>query len=323
MSAPTVYFVCPDYDAPSGGIRVIYRHVEHLVAAGIPAAVVHKAPGFRPTWFDTGAVPVTSVDAVDPTPADLLVIPEIYGPDLASIAPGVPKAVFNQNAYNTFAGYTADPRDLRAPYGHPEVVGAVVVSEDNAEYLRYAFPGLDVRRTVNAVDPARFFPAPKRRRLAYMPRKNAEQALQVIRILAFRGALADVEVVALDGMSEDAVAAALRETLVFLSFGAPEGFGLPPAEAMACGCAVVGYHGMGGREFFTPDVAVPVTQGDVVGFARAVEEALATPAAELEALGARASAAVTARYSPEAERASVVETWGALLAGRPALAAAA
>ena len=30
-------------------------------------------------------------------------------------------------------------------------------------------------------------------------------------------------------------------SILFLSFGYPEGFGLPVAEAMSCGCAVIGY----------------------------------------------------------------------------------
>ena len=37
--------------------------------------------------------------------------------------------------------------------------------------------------------------------------------------------------------------------LLFLSCGHPEGFGLPLAEAIACGCLVVGYHGLAGRDF--------------------------------------------------------------------------
>ncbi|UGS33761.1 glycosyltransferase family 4 protein [Capillimicrobium parvum] len=321
MSSPHAYFVCPDTDVPSGGIRVIYRHVEHLNAAGLSASVVHRAPGFRPTWFPAGGVPVTHTEAITPTPADLLVIPEIYGPDLARIGPGVPKAVFNQNAYNTFLGYTPEVGDRRTPYTHPEVAGAVVVSDDNAAYLRHGFPELAVHRVVNAVDPDLFRPAPKRRRIAFMPRKNAEQALQVINLLKFRGALDDVEVVALDGMSEAEVAAALRETLVFLSFGHPEGFGLPAAEAMACGCAVAGCHGYGGREFFTADHAFPVEIGDVVGLARTVEDLLARDPAELEATGARAAAFIAERYSPARERQSVVAAWRAL-AGAPAVAAA-
>ena len=42
----------------------------------------------------------------------------------------------------------------------------------------------------------------------------------------------------------------LSESLIFLSFGHPEGFGLPVAEAIAQRCAVIGYSGMGGRELF-------------------------------------------------------------------------
>jgi len=317
-----VYFVCPDTDVPSGGIRVIYRHVAHLLAAGRSASVVHRAPGFRPTWFDTAGVPVTYTEAITPTPADLLVIPEIYGPDLAQIGPGVPKAVFNQNAYNTFLGYTPDAADRRTPYTHPEVAGAVVVSDDNARYLRHGFPALPVHRVVNAVDPALFRPGPKRRRIAFMPRKNAEQALQVLNLLKFRGALDGVEVVALDGLREAQVAAELRETLVFLSFGHPEGFGLPAAEAMACGCVVAGYHGYGGREFLTAEHAFPVDTGDIVGFARTVEDLLGRDPAELQAIGARAAAFIAERYSPERERASVVAAWSALSgAPRAALAA--
>ena len=38
--------------------------------------------------------------------------------------------------------------------------------------------------------------------------------------------------------------------LIFLSFGHPEGFGLPITEAMASGYWVIGYHGGGGRELF-------------------------------------------------------------------------
>jgi glycosyltransferase involved in cell wall biosynthesis len=313
MAMGRIHFVCPDTDVPSGGIRVIYRHVDHLVAAGVDAAVVHETSGFRPTWFDASRTPVRYADQLDVAPGhDLLVIPEIYGPDLHRIGPGVAKVVFNQNAYNTFFGYSPDVAELRTPYTHPEVAGAVVVSDDNAEYLRHGFPRLTVHRVVNAVDPGLFRPGLKRRRIAFMPRKNADQALQVLNLLKFRGVLDGVEVVALDGMSEAEVAAALRETLVFLSFGHPEGFGLPAAEAMACGCAVAGYHGYGGREFVTAEHAFPVDTGDIVGFARTVEDLLARDPAELQATGARAAAFVAERYSPRRERASVLAAWGAL-----------
>ena len=41
---------------------------------------------------------------------DVVVIPEVFGPDLAGIAPGVPKVIFVQNPYAAFFGYPTDPR---------------------------------------------------------------------------------------------------------------------------------------------------------------------------------------------------------------------
>ena len=63
----------------------------------------------------------------------------------------------------------------------------------------------------------------------------------------------------------------MQESLLFLSFGFPEGFGLPVAEAFACGCAVIGYDGLGGRELFKyasqyPGLSFPVQYRDWYAF---------------------------------------------------------
>ena len=39
----------PDVDRAIGGVKQLYRHVEHLVALGWDAAVVTEAEGFRPS----------------------------------------------------------------------------------------------------------------------------------------------------------------------------------------------------------------------------------------------------------------------------------
>jgi hypothetical protein len=44
----------------------------------------------------------------------------------------------------------------------------------------------------------------------------------------------------------------MMENRYLLSLSACEGFGLQPLEAMACGCAVVGFSGCGGREYMRP-----------------------------------------------------------------------
>ena len=41
-----IRFMAPDLPTPSGGIKVIYRYVEHLCALGYDARVWHGKPGF-------------------------------------------------------------------------------------------------------------------------------------------------------------------------------------------------------------------------------------------------------------------------------------
>ena len=312
-----VLFMCPDLAEPTGGLQVIYRHADLLNAAGLDAVVVHQQAGFRCRWFEN-STPVTHLGAltVDVT-ADVLVVPEILAGQVVGNLPGLPTIVYNQNAYYTFNGMPVDPLPPATPYAHPDVRGVVVVSEDSEAYVRYAFPHQRVHRVRVSVDPELFHADRDREwRLAYMPRKNPHDSRQVLHLLNARGALEGVEVVALDGLPRAQVAERLRQTLVFLSFGHPEGFGLPAAEAMASGCVTVGYHGMGGAEFLRAPYAHPVAQGDVVGYARRVEALLDELRADPHSLLERAEAGaafVADEYSPARERDSVVECWRAVV----------
>lgn len=130
-----------------------------------------------------------------------------------------------------------------------------------------------------------------------MPRKRANDARQVLRLLAAHGSLEGWEVVPIADRTEAATAGLLRSCAIFLSFSAQEGFGLPPAEAMACGCYVVGFPGLGGREYFGPAFSSPVEEGDVLAFAKATAAVLENDPATLAKRARSASAYVLSRYS--------------------------
>lgn len=296
---PTVInYLCPDHDRPSGGVRTIYRHVDTLNAAGIDATVVHAHDGFSCTWFahDTR---VTAARSVALSRQDILVVPEWYGPGFSTLPVGPRIVVFNQNAYKTFAGLHESAPDGAPCRGIPGLEAVLVVSHDNAEYISFAFPELTVAQVRNCIDPD-VFHRPKRpagRRMGLMPRKRPDDVRQVLRLLAARGSLDGWEVVFIEGHTESETAELLRSCAIFLSFSTQEGFGLPPAEAMASGCYVVGFPGLAGREYFHPAFSHPVEDGDVLAFAKGVAAALIEDPTALANKGRAASDYVLRRYS--------------------------
>lgn len=348
----TIYYLCPDLATPVGGIRVIYRHVDILNAHGLPASVVHRKHGFRATWFENSTSVVywrdgrvqrllakvkrrTDPDAVIELPIeggkrpqisadDILVIPEMYGPDLAAAhGRGIPKVILNQNCYLTFRGYSFHPERLITPYGHRDVIATLINSADGEEYLRYAFPRVPTHRFRLSIDASLFnYKAQKKRQLCFSRIKNEADAMQVLNILKFRGALKDFSVVPFVNLPQREVARLYSESALFLSFGYPEGFGLPPAEAMACGCVVVGFHGGGGREFFRPEFSYPIEQGDIVGFAQTVEQVIVAFDAQPELMRAKGRAAsdhILHSYSAQLEAREVAAVWRNILARQESL----
>jgi hypothetical protein len=313
----TVYYLSPDDNVPSGGIRMLYRHVDLLHATGREAAVLHTGPGFRADWFvnDTRVLAARDVTL---GPADILVIPEFYGPGLGALPAGCRKVIFNQNAYQTYDRVPLTTTAAGAPYaGVPGIEALLTVSQDNAALLRHAFPDLAVHVARVVVDERVFHPGDRApgRRIGYMPRRRAREQEQLLHILRSRGCLEGWELVAIDGLTEAQTAAALRDCAVFLSFSEREGFGLPPAEAMASGAYVVGFTGLAGREYFDPRYCAPVAEADLLAFALAVEQALRQydeDPAELAAAGRAAAKQILGQYHDDGLRADLVAFYDSL-----------
>ena len=314
-------FVCyPDTNHPIGGVKQIYRQVELLAAAGLDASVLQQEPGFRADWFASNApvLDLASYLASGPSAErDLIVLPETWLGQVPGYLVGIPKVIFNQNAFYTFGLEGRCDENTLELYQHPDIIGVVTVSDDSRDLLVRGC-GIDPERchtVLNGIDPALFHvPQVKVRRIVYMGRKQADHIRKVALMARQRPALARYPFRELGRLSHAEVAAELRDALVFLSGGHPEGFGLPLAEALACGCLVVGYHGLGGRDFALPHMRA-VEYGDLLGFVDALETELQRFEADPAAAGAErhsASAAILQRYSPAAEREQALAVWGRL-----------
>ena len=312
--------LCPDWTHPSGGVRRIYRHVEVLNSLGYRAFVLHQSESFRCQWFESSAPLAQTTKCWPLNPEhDLLVCPEYVAWQMVKATPGVPKIIFNQGAYHTFRGMSE--KFESPPYLSPEFLGTIVVSDDSRAYLNYAFPAHPVARIRHAIDSSLFYPSEqKSRRITYMPRKLPADARQVMAILNQRGLVGEFEFSAIENMTESQTAHVLRDAMVFLNFCSQEGFSLPPLEAMACGCLVIGYDGQGGREYLNNDLAVRIAEEDILGFVKAIEAAVHDFRHTPETLATktrRAMEYVATYHSPEREREDIAAAWQQLSAPTP------
>ena len=272
----TIYYVCLDDNRPSGGRRVAYRHVDILNDNGVDAAILHARPCFRLTWFpNTTRVVAASMTTLKDD--DILVYPETRGPEIHEIAMGHKFAIFNQGAYQTFLHYRGN--EATTPYHSPNLQGVMCVSEDSRQYLDYAFPHLQkegkLKRVHISIDHDLFTHVPvkdKRRQVAFMQRKHKNELFDVINILKYRQ-IFDWKMVLIDNEPPKEVARIMKESAIFLEFGYPAGCPVPPLEALASGCYVIGYTGFGANEYQKRvQNFQSIPHADVIGFAKAIEK---------------------------------------------------
>ena len=151
---------------------------------------------------------------------------------------------------------------------------------------------LGVTAPITRVRPALpdyFQPGPKQLQIAFSPRKRLHEAVFLKEYFCDQAPeYADVPWRSLTNVSRQEAAAIMGQSPVYVALPMLESLGLMSLEAMASGCHVVGYTGLGGAEYATPENADWIAEGDHQGFVAKMRAALqlhesGTPDPKLEA----------------------------------------
>ena len=112
---------------------------------------------------------------------------------------------------------------------------------------------------------------PIRNRVLCLPRKNKEDIDQIRSLIKTK----EVEFIYADALTEEQLILEYQKADIFLATGYPEGFGLPPLEAMRCGCTVVGFTGGGASEYMIDgETALVAQDGDTLTAANQLDRLL-------------------------------------------------
>ena len=317
LNRRVIRFMAPDLPTPSGGIKVIYRYVEHLNTVGHDARVWHGTPGFAyDSWGSTA--PVDTGHHLGFAAGDVLVMPETGGSKWSFLSAGRPVVMLCQGIDFVFASSDFLTDEPGAYPGWPQATAAIAVSDAIHTFLdRACTPGFPIYNVPVQIEDW-FKPAEKERRIALMPRRRREDLLGAVQLVRRSGRLDGWEIVLIDGMTQQQVAEELGRAAIFLFGAEREGVGLPGAEAMASGCYVVGFTGDGAKEYMVPEHSSVIADSDVVDMCDRTLEAMAWFDHDRETFNARAAAGrewVRSRHSGELVRERLGSAFEQITAG--------
>ena len=351
MGSHRVFFLTTDCDTPSGGRWFIYQAVDMLVRNGIDASALHQKRGFRYSWFHSRTPTAYTHDivrarsktlsrrrlivyalsaawsqvctffftkskltAVSLGPSDLLILPENRQFLLQEKLGGCMKILLVQGPY--LLSESAASSGHRNPIAPHHILAT---SELCQRASRSLYPKAVTHLIPLFIDCECFrLREEKVRQIAYMPRRLPEESTALIKILRSNPRMPEIDYIPIDGCSRAEVSRILQDSLIFLSFSHREGFGLPAAEAMACGCLVIGYTGEGGDEFFTNETGFPVQSGDLQSFAQTTEAVVTEYSNDPKALDSkrrRAAALIRHTYCEVRTEAALLASIRTILPG--------
>ncbi len=307
-----IFYICPDFAPPSGGVKRLYTHVQILRDNGYEAYIVHFNKGFRPNWFEHSVPIIYFSDNPSFSSTDVLVIPEVF-PGLMKTLKDVPKkVVIALNPHSIFQNM--DTGENWKDYG---VSWVMTNSSTIKRFIEWSMGIENVLLIDTAIDRRMFYYSPglKELRVSYIKRKDSLSPV-VVKILSSRkDGMPPVEYIKIENLRVEDYAAILRQSEIYLTTSSFEGFPRAIMEAMACGCICIGSDGICGKDYIIPSGDtqnfIKVESMNFIELAERMEELIKRIARKdplVERI--RKNAIITSsRFTEEAEKESVLRFW--------------
>jgi hypothetical protein len=305
-----IVFLCPPIGKLNGGIKYIFRMAETLCADGFDAVVCEQDKA-KPSWFTSNA-PLIGYDALQPRQGDILVLPEDQ-PDMLRTLATWPqrKIIYCQNQFYAALGTTG--ATSYADYGVTDILCS---SQTIRAYCAERHPQIPTHLVPCSVDSTLFKPSAKIEQIAYAPRKRMIESAYLQDMFHHHyPQWRAVPWLELSNLSEAQIAAGMASSALFLALSRLDGFGLTPIEAMAAGCVVAGFTGIGGREYATSANGFWAEEDDFPACLLALEQAMQlwqTGESPLAAYHAAANA-TAARYTPTVFASACRDAWTSIM----------
>jgi hypothetical protein len=243
---------------PVGGIKVIYQHCMILKEAGYDVYPLLMGD-YVGNFFGYGIQTKHVKDVGFKLNVHDVVVSTEFRPYEGLQFENATKILFMQNWINLERSLSESDRDksyFDLGYDH------VISCGDYCTEMVFKKMGIQATTITNGIDQHKFFEMPDVRvegRVLALSRRNPQDLKQIIQIL--RDKQIDFRIV--DKLTQGELIKEYQEADIFLTVGYPEGFSLPPIEAMNCGCAVVGFTGGGASEFMIDnETALVAKDGD-------------------------------------------------------------
>lgn len=312
-----IFYLCPDFSKPSGGIKRLYRHVEILRENSYDAYIMHINEGFKLHWFESPAPIVYTRDLAQLHSEDVLVLPEGLSTVMKQVKPlQFRKVVIALNFAHIFTYMPAGEnwRDYGINW---------VMANNNAikDFIQWSMGIENVHIIGSSIDHNIFYynPKVKRQQVAYIKRKDTLSPIAEKVLKSKNVSFHKLDFTAIEHLKIEDYARVLRESGIYLTTSTAEGFPCSIIEAMACGCVCIGFDGVGGREFIVESGQqqnfVLAESMNIIDLSRKLAELVKMIKCKDSTIEAIRQNAIStaAKFAPDIEKKSVLEFWRSFL----------